>query len=86
MNDLSSLWALLTQFANSDAGKWLPISPFQRFIASWDGLTTIRQYLGYLNWFIPLSTIIDIMAIWLGAIAVFYMVMAILRWIRVVGD
>lgn len=86
MEGLSGLWLLLTEFANSDAGKWLPISPFQRWMASWDGFDVIRQYLGWVNWFVPISTILDIMAVWLAAIAIFYGVMAILRWIHVVGD
>lgn len=86
MDGLSSLWTLLTQFANSDAGKWLPVSPFQRFIANWDGIAVIQQYLKYINWFIPISTLIDIMLLWLAAIGVFYATMAILRWIRIVGD
>lgn len=85
-NSFSVLWALLTEYVNSDAGKWLPVSPFQRWIAGWDGFDVIRHYLGYLNYFVPISTIIDIMAGWLIAIGIFYMVMAILRYIRIVGD
>lgn len=86
MSDLNGLWLILTEFANSDAGAWLPISPFQRFIANWEGLSVIRQYIGYINWFVPIGTIIDILTIWLVAIGVFYGVMAILRWIKIVGD
>lgn len=82
----SSLWVLLTEFANSDAGKWLPVSPFKRFLANWDGFNVIRRFLSYVNWFVPISTLLDILTIWLAAIAVFYAVMAILRWIKVVGD
>lgn len=86
MEGITGLWGLLTQFANSSAGQWLPISPVQRFLVNWDGMQTIRQYLGYVNWFIPISTILDILVLWLAAIGIFYAVMAILRWIRVVGD
>lgn len=86
MEGLNGLWLLLTEFVNSDAGKWLPVSPIQRFLASWDGFSVIRQYLGYLNWFIPISTLLDILVVWLAAIGVFYAVMAILRWMRIVGD
>lgn len=77
---------MLTEFANSDAGKWLPLSPFQRWISRWDGFAVIRQYLGYVNWFVPISILIDIMALWLAAIGVFYAVQAILRWIKLIGD
>lgn len=85
-NSFSVLWALLTEYVNSDAGSWLPVSPFQRWIAGWDGFSVIRQYLGYINYFVPVSTIIDIMSVWLVAIGIFYAVMAILRYIRIVGD
>lgn len=86
MDTLSGFWLSLTEFVNSDAGKWLPVSPFLRFLAGWDGLSVIRQYMGYINWFIPIGTLIDIMVVWLAAIAIFYAVMAILRWFKVVGD
>lgn len=86
MTGLNGLWLLFTYFANSDAGQWLPISPVQRYISSWSGIDVIRSYLKYVNWFIPVSTILNILSIWLAAIAVFYTVMAILRWVKVVGD
>lgn len=84
---LSGIWILFTWLANnSEIGRFLPISPFQRFFANWDGLDLIRQYMGWINWFVPVGTIIEILTIWLTAIGVFYGVMAILRWVRIVGD
>lgn len=84
---LSGIWLLFTYLANyTEIGKLLPISPFQRFLANWDGFEVIQKYLAYVNWFVPISTILDILTIWLGAIAIFYAVMAILRWVKVVGD
>lgn len=80
------LWALLTEYVNSDAGSWLPVSPFQRFLANWDGLDVIRTYMGYVNWFVPIGTIIDILTFWLIAIGIFYAIQAILRYIRLIGD
>lgn len=84
---LSGIWLLFTYLANyTEIGKLLPISPFQRFFASWDGFSVIQEYLQYVNWFVPISTLLDMLLIWLSAIAVFYAVMAILRWVKVVGD
>lgn len=70
----------------TDWGTILPISPFKRFFSSWNGFAVIEQYLGYLNWFIPISIILDMLTVWLLAIGVFYAVQTILRWIKVVGD
>lgn len=85
--EFNGLWVLFTYLANyTEIGKLLPISPFKRWLAGWEGFDTIRSYLGYINYFVPISTIIDILVIWLAAIGVFYTVMAILRWVRIVGD
>lgn len=82
--DMSGLWDLLTQFANSDAGVWLPISPIQKWVANWEGISFIRQYLKYVNWFIPFSTILNLLGVWLAAIAVFYGGSALLRWLNII--
>lgn len=60
----------------------LPISPFQSFISSFSGL----DYLGYLNWFFPVGTCLQIGAAWLVSVAAFYIIMAALRWAKVVGE
>lgn len=87
MSGLTGLWALLTYLANNtEIGKFLPISPVQRWLTGWHGLSVIQGYLKYVNWFIPVSTLLDILVVWLSAIAVFYAIMAILRWIKIVGD
>ena len=44
----------------------------------------IQQYLGVLNWFMPISTMISIGIAWLECIVVYYMVQVILRWIKVI--
>ena len=84
---LSGIWVLFTYLANyTEFGKFLPISPFQRFLQNWNGLSVVQQYLRYINWFVPISILIDMLLIWLSAIGVFYAIMAILRWIKIVGD
>lgn len=60
----------------------LPLSPFRSFIDSWQA----PQYLGWLNWFFPVSTIITILNLWLAAIALFYLYSIIMRWVKIIGD
>lgn len=60
----------------------LPTSPFRSFISSW----TPPPYLGWLNWFFPVSQILTILALWLSAIALFYLYSIIMRWIKMIGD
>ena len=46
MQGLSGLWLLFTYLANyTEIGRFLPISPFKRFLANWDGFAVIQQYL-----------------------------------------
>lgn len=87
MDGVSGIWVLFTYLANyTEVGKFLPISPFQRWIAGWDGWEVIAKYMRWINWFVPVGTILQILTIWLTAIAVFYAIMAILRWVKIVGD
>ena len=60
----------------------LPNSPFRPFIDSMEQF----EWLGVLNWFVPIGTFVTIGASWLAAIAVFYTYQLILRWAKVVGD
>jgi len=60
----------------------LPQSPFQNFI---NGIGTI-PFLGFLNWFIPIGTFINIGVTWLGAIAIFYIYGIVMRWVKMIGD
>ena len=57
----------------------LPKSPFQAL-----DNTVIQPYLGTLNFFIPVSQMIDTGMLWLTAIGVFYLYQAILRWIKAI--
>ena len=59
----------------------LPHSPFQQYIAQWQGL----QWLGWLNWFIPVRGCLQILASWLAALLVYYLYRIILRWIKAVS-
>lgn len=80
MDDFLTLWATF--------GTWifsvLPSSPFQPYISIIN--SSINPFLGYLNWFLPISEMLGIMGIWLGAILIYYGVQAIGRWLRILGD
>ncbi len=58
----------------------LPLSPFRNWI---DYLSSV-PYLGYINWFIPMKTVLGITAAWVSAIATYYIYSAILRWLNMV--
>ena len=58
----------------------LPLSPCVGFI---DALEKI-PYLGYINYFIPVGTMLKIGAAWLSAIAVFYLYSVVARWIKLI--
>lgn len=44
----------------------------------------VEKYLGMLNWFIPIDSMISIGIVWVSAIAVYYGVQLILRWIKAI--
>lgn len=84
------LWNLLVTFINfliKSLGyllnvvlNFLPDSPF-RHISN----LPVADYITGLAWFIPISSILSILQLWLVAISVFYVVSALLRWTKAVG-
>lgn len=60
----------------------LPDSPFA-FLADM-GNNPVKEWLGYLNWFVPIGTIVSIMLTWCSAILVYYVVQIMLRWARAI--
>ena len=60
----------------------LPVSPFRGFIDSF----AVPEYVGWLNWFFPVSQCLQILTVWLAAIALFYLYSIIMRWIKMIGD
>ncbi len=65
---------------SSELGQWmvdnLPGSPIT-FIQTYSGVSDL---LGFLNWFIPIGTLIAMAELWLTAIVIWYVVQWILRW------
>lgn len=62
----------------------LPLSPFSKFIDEFEKLNP--EWLGWLNWIIPVKQILIVTAAWLGAVALFYIYSVIMRWIKLIGD
>lgn len=58
----------------------LPLSPFTEFIDWFSDL----PFLGWLNWFFPVKEAMQILVVWLSAIAIFYLYSIILRWIKAI--
>lgn len=58
----------------------LPKSPFV------DIITESQEFpaLGWLNWLLPIGDIIRVFGAWLGALALFYLVQIVLRWVKVI--
>ena len=82
LNGLLQWMNNLVQNIGSKLLTLLPTSPFRSFISSWNA----PQYLGWLNWFFPVSEILTILAAWLTAIGLFYLYSIAMRWVKMIGD
>ena len=60
----------------------LPTSPFQKFIKEIDDI----PWLGVVNYFIPIGTMLSIFLAWLTAMGLFYLYSILMRWIKIVGE
>lgn len=58
----------------------LPDSPFQ-FVT---GSGKIATYLGYFNYFVPISSMLATLELWLACIALYYVVSVALRWAKAI--
>lgn len=61
---------------------FLPDSPFQGMLSN----TPVEDYLGYVAYFIDVSFIVNAFLVWLSAVAAYYIVMAVLRWVKAIGN
>ena len=68
----------------TNIAKWvvnlLPNSPFALL-----DFGPVKEYLGYINYFVPVDFILTVTETWLSAIVVFYAYQAYLRWIKALG-
>ena len=44
----------------------------------------VQVYLAYVNWFVPIYLWISILETWIVAVAIYYVVQVILRWLKIV--
>lgn len=63
-----------------DLATVLPQSPFQNAIKN------IKQqdFFGYIAYFFPMNDILVVLQLWLVAIAFFYLIKTLLRWMKVI--
>lgn len=59
---------------------FLPDSPFVMIDNS-----PVADYIGYINYFFPISFMISTAEAWLTAVAVYYIYSAVLRWIKAIS-
>lgn len=59
----------------------LPKSPFKSFI---DSIRGNIPYVGYINWLLPVKSMMVVGGAWVGAIAIYYIYSAILRWVKAI--
>ena len=69
---LSTLWDKLYDI--------LPKSPIVYISTN----PTVSKYLGYINWFSPIYSMISFLEGWLMAVAIYYGVQLILRWAKII--
>lgn len=58
----------------------LPMSPFRDFINSFD----VPDWVGWLNWFFPVTRILAIFLAWLTAYGLYLAYSIILRWVKAI--
>ena len=81
--NISSIWSSIITTVNGLLDKalgLLPQSPFRAFI---DEIGE-HEWLGYVNWLIPIDKFIVIGEAWLVAVGLFYLVSVILRWAKAI--
>lgn len=62
----------------------LPNSPFRDAIQSIQSRIG-SEMLGYLNYFVPISEMVSILAVWVTSIMIYYLVSIIMRWAKVIS-
>lgn len=66
-------------FALSAAINLLPDTPFGSLNNS-----VLTDYLGFINWVIPVSLMVNILVLWCGAIGLYYVVQIAMRWSKAI--
>ncbi|MBQ6420469.1 MAG: hypothetical protein IJK02_05280 [Clostridia bacterium] len=75
--DFSNAW-------NAFAGKLAELLPQSPTLDS-DALAEVARFAGYINFIFPVGKFLLFVAATLAAIAIYYLAMVILRWIKLIG-
>lgn len=73
----------LVEFLRSVLGSVVSLLPASPLESVYGSLAIVGEGLGWLNWFVPVGTLLGIMTAWLAAIAGYYLYKALLHWIGV---
>ena len=60
----------------------LPDSPFAFLVDLTNGPQ--REWLKWLNWFIPINTFASILQAWVTAILTYYVIQIVMRWVKAI--
>ena len=60
-----------------------PESPLHPLIQSLEN-SAVVDWLGYVNYFVPVAQMLGILSVWLTCVAAYYVYQIIMRWIRVI--
>lgn len=77
--------AKISEFLNRIVGFILQVLPDSPFTDAIDSIEN-SEVIGYINYFIPVGTMVGILTAWGVAIGVFYAYQMILRWAKAVAD
>lgn len=61
----------------------LPDSPF-KILDNMDPTGQIAEWLGMVNWFVPIYSFVGILEGWLAGIAIYYVYQIVLRWLNAI--
>lgn len=77
---------LLNDFLSGIISILVSVLPQDPFISSIDSLSVnLGEYIGYLNYFIPIGKICDILALWIVAVGAWYVYRALASWLHLVN-
>lgn len=61
----------------------LPDSPF-KILDTLDPTGQIAEWLGFVNWFVPIYSFVGILEGWLACVALYYVYQIVLRWLNAI--
>lgn len=80
---IGEIWQGISNVIKSILAAIISLLPRSPFIKIMEYIGEI-PYLSYINWFIPFDLIITITEVWLLSVALFYVYMIVLRWVKAI--